>query len=472
MIGYLCQRRDLHLDTAGVRLSSELSATARSLTIFQLGDLHYPTLEGLTTDADIHDKNTPGGLGDKLRLPLRAAIARALIAAIQKVDEPIIAICGDLTDRGDADGYQRAVDFLDLVFSDAKIADRISADRVHIVPGNHDIAFKREDQKFASYDDVSRFDGIKGAVGKSTFGDILSTTFRQSKYNAGPGEIDFLSINTCRGAGATRLFDQTFGQDPLVAAFAALLPADVVESTTVEVGEKSTSPDLFEVLDVPLIHPDDLIRLAETIDDSGVRSLPVVLAHHGIFPQHTPRLNPYSEMVNAGQARRTMASLTKPVVYLHGHIHVDTIEVMKFPTAGNSVKNGPPLVVISAPELRHGFNRIDIEFDSQGRPLGLQITKYRIQPGDVNVMPESGVVRVPLSGRGATSAKERDIVKYMAQTGMANGKTLLEVAAAITPSSMTPADLEDFMKSLVWDGLVGETDISRVSFQETGFVFP
>jgi hypothetical protein len=74
--------------------------------------------------------------------------------------------------------------------------------------------------------------------------------------------------------------------------------------------------------------------------------------------------------VNSGALRAALEELERPVVYLHGHIHQDPVEILRVP-------NGMPLVSISAPEISSGFNMIELVFTRDGIPASCRIVKWR-----------------------------------------------------------------------------------------------
>lgn len=78
--------------------------------------------------------------------------------------------------------------------------------------------------------------------------------------------------------------------------------------------------------------------------------------------QRMTRLAPYTELVNSGAVRASLMEAGRPILYLHGHIHTDPVEVL-------SVPGGDALVCISAPAAEDGFNIIEVVFTRSGKPL-------------------------------------------------------------------------------------------------------
>jgi predicted phosphodiesterase len=104
----------------------------KSIRLLQIGDIHYPDAVR-EVYADIKDKGFPAGLTSLTHTNPLQAVVRRLVD--QKVDG--ILICGDLTSKGNIPEYQKCVQYL---------VDNLaptSADRLHTVPGNHDVERSR-----------------------------------------------------------------------------------------------------------------------------------------------------------------------------------------------------------------------------------------------------------------------------------------------------------------------------------------
>jgi hypothetical protein len=62
--------------------------------------------------------------------------------------------------------------------------------------------------------------------------------------------------------------------------------------------------------------------------------------------------------------------LDRPVIYLHGHIHQDPIELIQVP-------DGTVVVSVAAPEITSGFNVIEIVYTRTMLPLACRVAKWR-----------------------------------------------------------------------------------------------
>jgi hypothetical protein len=119
--------------------------------------------------------------------------------------------------------------------------------------------------------------------------------------------------------------------------------------------------------------------------------VPVLLAHHNLLPQATPRFAAYTELVNGGLVRSQLSDCSRPILYLHGHIHEDPIEVVERHCSGTG-----KLVLISAPLFVDGFNVVNVEFSDANRLLGVEVQRFRMRMGGhVDAEPKD-TVRIPL----------------------------------------------------------------------------
>ncbi len=129
--------------------------------------------------------------------------------------------------------------------------------------------------------------------------------------------------------------------------------------------------------------------MCSDLTNGETKQFPIVLSHHNLLPQAIPRIALYAELLNAGVARSRLLALGKSILYCHGHIHDDPIEVLT-----NPLNQGSQVILISAPTLSRGFNTITIEFGRRGFPLGCIVTAHRLSTRDGGV--EDKLVRIPL----------------------------------------------------------------------------
>lgn len=336
-----------------------------SLTIFQVGDIHFPDHDAL--DADVKDSSFPASIVRATTTSELQAATRSLLGELGREPNAVLVISGDLTSRGNLEGYQNCVAFLEEAFLLSDLG-KWSPDRVHVVPGNHDV--DRVLAQSLPPDDLhSKFDPL--SVVWSDHGlDVLATRGpRTTVVSDGDASMHVHSLNSCLGCGEIR-------------ALPATLAADLVRELAARGMTDSLLPDVMgdavdalgETIDAPAFAEGDISDVSSRIRDVAAPHLAVVVAHHNLLQQALPRIDLYTDLVNAGMVRSRLCSLDTPILYLHGHIHSDPVEsVVQFaPDRGQ-------LVCVSAPEFRQGFNRIDVFFSDSGAPLGCVVRKFRVR---------------------------------------------------------------------------------------------
>jgi hypothetical protein len=146
---------------------------------------------------------------------------------------------------------------------------------------------------------------------------------------------------------------------------------------------------LGETLDTPAFLHDDVEGICREIRELAPTELPIVVAHHNILPQALLRVELYTELLNAGVVRSRLSRLQRPLLYCHGHIHDDPLEIVHEPQYV-----GSRVVCVSAPQLVNGFNLLRVEFGSKGFPLGCRVFTFRLDHHNGEVRPVE--TRVPL----------------------------------------------------------------------------
>lgn len=429
--------------------------------MLQIGDLHYDELLKATTKPDAKDAFAPSGLVPSHVRPIAPEAAKKLAQAINSKTNPVIAICGDLTSRGDLTVFEAALKYLAGILN-LNEHPSLEASSVHLVPGNHDVDWKDS----MPYVDLGpgRFNSLVARVDTSGLGIPITTTLRHSSIStAGGSKVEFLSLNSCRGAGAPREFPAV--NDAILDQLKEIALERGVDLSVALVDAAKSVDCPHELLDIPLVHPDDLVRLTEVVSCLARSRLPIILAHHGFLPQGVPRFNPYTEMVNGGAVREMLLYLSRPIMYLHGHIHRGTSEVLQ---GGPDGSRGGPVVVISAPPLSEGFNEICIEFDNSHEPLGLTIRRHRLNQSTGMYLETGAPERIPLSRPAVMDAKMKPIFAYLNEHGLCRGSNLLTVGM----NAIEPAELEDLVMRAVWQGVVRVTpDSYDKLFAEREFLF-
>ncbi|WP_157863557.1 metallophosphoesterase [Mycolicibacterium obuense] len=437
--------------------------------MLQIGDIHYDKFSEKTLAVDNKDKTPPAGIVQNLARPVSLVIGEHLKSRMSAGDRPAVVICGDLTSRGDTETYKRAVAYLEQLLC-AIPATCPNADQVHIVPGNHDVDWR----KTMPYADLSvhRLRPIVDIVDSSLIPAPLTVTTRTSNIQSGNAAATISSVNTCRASGAYRQRPEFRIADPIIQALAEASGLDESElRSKVATALADSPPESHEGLDIPLIEAGDLQYLVTTIGQPPPSGLHIVAAHHGFLPQVTARINPYSEMVNGGDVRQALLASGRPVVYLHGHIHEDRVEVI---TAGSTMKQvpaRPQVVIISAPEFADGYNELEFEFSERGTALGLIIKRYRIAGG---VIYRAADERIALGGRSIVDPRAKYFIQKLHGT-MARGLDIIRWRSdASAPEDARQLDddlLEECIEELCWQGVIDCDSDRTLPFAEREYRF-
>lgn len=438
---------------------------AKSIAILQVGDLHFDRLETSQTISDVHDGSPPQGLVSTLNTPLMPLLADALSSVIDRHEHCAIVFCGDLTSRGDLDVFARSLDFIaGVVGLDSRA--HVSVENVHVVPGNHDVDY-RGSMPFTDLG-VDRFAVLEDAVANSNLEVPITTEARTSQVADGSSSssISLTSINTARGQGSPRRMDML--KDELHEKLCELAAEQGVDITGLVEALGNSVDEPHEILDIPIAHPDDLNVVQASLGQN--EGLIVVAGHHGFLPQGVSRLNPYTEMVNGGAVRELLLMARKPVLYLHGHIHRGSIEILDGGPDEVGAALGGPVVVVSAPLLEDGFNEIVVEFSDLAEPLGLSITRHRTNKA-TGVVQSEPAIPVPLAVGGVLSPPIGEVLSYLSEHRACRGQDLVEMIEAAGGSADDIAKMTAVTEQAVWQGVLTTTPLSvGKPFSERSFL--
>lgn len=300
----------------------------RSTSFFVLGDIHYPKYRDhkfldpkikVETDS-VSTRLAHSGLG---------VITSDIVAESKKHGADIFLLAGDFTDIGCEEGFRTCLSYLEEALS-------------HLgkpmlgVPGNHDLS-----RPLNMTQNGGRFDKFEqlrlqapGSI-KINFAPMS----HESEMLPLTSDLELITLNSC--LGCEELWDTTQLKE-----FAQRLE---------RAGEDLSTADRYQRYDTPFINIDSLTTARQRIEASDKKAA-VILTHHNLLPQKTPRLALFPELVNSGLVRHTFASLNKPVIYIHGHIHDHPIDCVQNPTAHDRLG----VVTISAPLLIHGYLSVTI----------------------------------------------------------------------------------------------------------------
>lgn len=330
----------------------------KSLKVIQLGDVHLNEQKN-TVIGDHKDKAAPGSVVNAT-FPKRIQLVIRKIAEIaENASIRGLLLCGDLASKGDHEEYRKCIEFLDQaleVCNPKKWPD----ESMHVVPGNHDVDRKLCDPK--GIDLYGKFNPLITSWEKHGRNEILPVqNIRSTVIKPNGHSLNLFSLNSCIGCGERRHLPNKI--------------RDELEELLKKHSKSALPEDAFnllgEQLDTPAFVDDHVDVLVKKIENVAETSVPIVLAHHNALPQAIPRVEIYTDLINAGLFRSRLASCSRSIIYCHGHIHSDPVEQLvdySYPSSN--------VIFVSAPLLVNGFNIIEIEFARNNLPLGCIIHKY------------------------------------------------------------------------------------------------
>jgi len=344
------------------------------IRLLQVGDVHLPSAAEKPPFVDQKDSAFPVGLRTVIsRTPLKTVFLR-IFELLNEQRAHCVLFMGDLTDVGRLDGYKACARYIANALQ-IGAAGKLSATPVGIVPGNHDV-----DRKLALKPGFeSKFHPLVDALRSAGLPEIPVRDPRRIVVQDGSATADIYLLNSCWGCGESEFIPDDF-RKPI---------ADAIEKVLSGTDPKVLNAYYNQQLDTPAFSIDGISKLLDLVGQRTPTALPVVVAHHNLLPQRMPRLAAYTELINSGALRSSLLELGRPVIYLHGHIHDDPVEIV---TAWNRT----PLIVVSAPEAAHGFNLIEVTFNRLGLPVTTKISPYRFDGS--GVLKPGAPLKVPMAG--------------------------------------------------------------------------
>lgn len=401
------------------------------ISILQIGDIHYPETEKLHL-ADVKDSGLAATLRESISPKALAAVFSELAQVANSGSVNAIAVCGDLTSRGDLEGYKHCVAYLDQALS----LNLQPKNTFHVVPGNHDVDRLLADR---SINTLEKFAPLVQAWRDAGFPDALTTEFRHTTVAETCGSAELLSLNSCIGCGEHRFLPEVM--------------RDELKTLRGKLSEDPASAQAFDLLaeqlDTPAFELENInaaTRLIESLDSS---SIPILIAHHNILPQARVRLDVYTELINSGLVRSRLCDCHKPVVYLHGHIHDDPVEVVT-----NGMATGT-LISISAPEIEKGFNLIEMHFSPSRQPLGCVLTRYRLSR-HAAVRPDNPL-RIPFVTPDCFDSTASEIshkVLASLEKKSSRFRDVVEGCRSYTKKKTSESRIEQGIRELHWFNLI------------------
>lgn len=333
--------------------------------LVQVGDVHFPDEENAALAIDDHDPGFPDRVKSAVGIPPLQVAFQAVANLLETTNPDVLTFMGDYTSRGDSSQLERSLRYLREMVPDSW-ASRVAASSLLII-GNHDVD-RRVDPEGSE-----RWDLINAAVRSAGFPEAaVVSPSRVSWTGTEDGHVAVFGLNTCTGCGETRRLSPLIKAE--VEAKLSSLLADAALS-------KADLEQIVDVIDTPAVSEDAVRELRELISAIPREYAIVVCGHHNLLPQATPRIAPYAELLNGGALRECLLSLDRPIIFLHGHLHTDPVEVIRSPRYRSGA-----IICIAAPIFRDGFNVLEIAF-REGVPLGCKVVEYRRSGSQVDKRP-------------------------------------------------------------------------------------
>lgn len=342
-----------------------------SIVLIQIGDIHFPDSKSEAI-IDRKDDAFPQPIAEKIQItPFQVSFRRLAKECEKGVDG--LLFCGDMTSRADMDAYRSFSNHLVSIL-DLKDEDKWKTKQIHVVPGNHDIERNFNDDNVDLYSKFHKIDKIWDEIGIKVFAydKVRMTTISKNK-NA----LRIYSLNSCIGCGEIRFFP-----DKIRKELVEILNDYLNKNSDIEAFDL-----VGEELDTPAFDTTHIAELSDDINKTEGSNASIVVSHHNILPQSVPRIAIYTEAVNSGLLRTELSRTKNTVLYCHGHIHTNPIEVVQDPTDNNGA-----LVCISAPKITDGFNKVEIYFNKNKKNIGCKIIRFKVNG---NSMHKKDEIKIP-----------------------------------------------------------------------------
>lgn len=375
------------------------------IRVIQVGDVHLPQWEEEKSYSPIDkkDKNySPSIISDIQGLDNIAAVLKRLAKIGTSDQTDAVVFMGDFTTRGATEQIPAAIEIFTNIFT------KFDSSRVPIfgVPGNHDVD-KNEALKHGA---SGKFSPLQKSFKEYGWHEPPIDRSRRVQLQCAGKTLPISLINTSIGSWSAHLLpdvlEQQFSNDRLadvpIKQTAKLTGANDPEGDfEIQKNEKTRADQLF-AMDVPFISRGTTASLGRDFNENSDKDTHIIVGHHNFLPQKIPRITPYGEMLNAGMFRRYLQNTRRNIVYLHGHIHDDPIEIIGIPAfeKGSQAYSQPStskIVSISAPPIWEGFNEVAFFLDDDSQVYLLRITKYRLDENmEIGNFSDQETVYIPL----------------------------------------------------------------------------
>lgn len=336
------------------------------LTVLQVGDVHFPEWKRSASEIDLKVNRFSQTIVSALQTDSLSPVLEGLrdICRHEPIDAAVLM--GDITSYGKTEFLEPASIVVSGLINDSAAERQIP---IFGVPGNHDVS--REDA--IKLGDLGKFQALQSAFGKAKWGTPpVQTYVAEVLTNANGMSLPLYLLNSSIGSWSKALYPQgmrqlIFADDgaPISLGEAAPFGDTAAGSTAATLAEQ-----VYEQLDTPYFRAIDIQAIAERIEDAKAPA--IVVAHHNLLPQYTPRISQFGEVLNAGFARELFLSTGTQILYLHGHIHTDPIEIIRAPSGSSMI------VTVAAPVFWRGFNVVTLFQQEGGAPFAAKVTQHRV----------------------------------------------------------------------------------------------
>lgn len=411
-------------------------------TFLQIGDIHYPDIKRDVPISNIKDPRFPPRLIEILPPSSFNVILKDFLIELDK-DPKAIFFAGDLTSRGQIDGYKDCLEFIKEKIPQ-NYFDINPVQRLFIVPGNHDV-----DRKNVSSESLLiKFKSINKCMENINFPKIPTDDIITENFNKDHSvKILLIGMNSCVGCGEIEYIPKE-----IKSIFLELFDKIDKEDNESNIELLNT---LNNNLDTPLISAKDIDDMFRYIDEK-IDYLPIILIHHNILPQNRPKIAIYSELLNSGYFREKLLTLNRPILILHGHLHDDPIEIIYSPKYIHS-----KIICISAPLFFHntqdnsnkvGYNKIKIISSNNGQPIGCEIEHHLFNGTGIIKSTEKINFWTPPESIAFSSIDDRKILSYIC--GQKQYLNDIKEKNNATAQPINEVDLINSIERLSWLGLV------------------
>jgi hypothetical protein len=391
------------------------------LRVLVIGDVHYPETRA-DFPVDRRDASFPAEVDAKITPPPRL-ISLARAAALANPAATIVL--GDVTSWAQMPDYHDGLSMLrdTLAWSAADI------DRVHIAIGNHDI----QRDLYApnkQYDDIMKT--VESVVGAQIL--PVNAPRNTSVSDGAEAKALLISIDSCVGAGARR------GIHPvLLQRLQECVPEHVINILA-----NLDTKTVTETLDMPAFQHAHMEAVQSMIRAADSNSACIIASHHNLLPQSVPREDIYTELLNAGWFRTMLSSMNRPIVYVHGHVHTDGVEIIESPHSGSQSR----VICVSVGRLIDGFTVLSITFGANSMPLGMVVAEHAPGPGgSVEIRRERRV----LLRRVTVDELASEYIEVLRMLEVDKFVTATEISRATT---LTCDEVNMIAEELEWFGLI------------------